>query len=81
MDRYEMVENGDQHHNASFIKSVQNLKQPNKTKQKKPKNTPSPAVWSKKQFIGFVICNLCDFFWHHFNLINQDYMKHEVLRV
>lgn len=37
MDRYEMVENGDQYHNASFIKSVQNLKQPNKTKQETQK--------------------------------------------
>lgn len=66
MDRYEMVEKGDQHHNASL--KPQTAKQ-NKTKN--TKNTPAPAVWSKKQFIGF----------DNFNLINQDYMKHEVLRV
>lgn len=68
MDRYEMVEKGDQHHNASLKPQTSN----SQTKQnKKHKNTPAPAVWSKKQFIGF----------DHFNLINQDYMKHEVLRV
>lgn len=44
MDRYEMVENGDQHHNASFIKSVQNLKQPNKTKQKTQKYSSTSCV-------------------------------------
>lgn len=44
MDWYEMVENGDQHHNASFIKSVQNLKQPNKTKQKTQKYSSTSCV-------------------------------------
>lgn len=65
-----MVENGDQHHNASFIKSVQDLKQPNKTKQKTQKYSSTSCV-VKETSHGF----------HNFNLINQDYMKHEVLRV